>query len=383
MLKSFICNNAFAISTTLSHFSFPYPFSHKFLTTTTTSHSFTVSYLINNFNFSSELALKASKQVHFNTPNKADSVINFFTTHGFTDTDIQKIVKREPWLLSCDTHKRVLPKFQFLLSKGASPSDIVGIAVGNPRFMKTSLKNRVIPLYNLVNQFICSDQKTLASIISCPSLLCSDFVDSNIKLLVENGVCNSSIFRILRSRPSIIFCSPRELAESVEELKKLGLNPSMSFFGDALLAKRGISESKWNEKIDTFKKWGWSEETILEAIRRQPKCMLSSNDKINRVMEFWVNELGWDSSYLVKGPGIFGYGLEKRVIPRAMIVRYLLNKGLRSESASLLTPFYLSEKLFLERYVLCFEEEEKSYLLKLYYEMMKVENEKGQKNPES
>ncbi|XP_050920890.1 uncharacterized protein LOC127138466 [Lathyrus oleraceus] len=184
--------------------------------------------------------------------------------------------------------------------------------------------------------------------------------------------------------PLTLFASLlRELEETVKELKNMGFDPSKSYFGDALLGKIGLSKSKWNERIDTFKSWGWSEETVLEAIKRQPKCMLASNDKINRVMSFWVNEMDWDSSYLVKGPGMFGYCLEKRIIPRAMVIFYLLAKGLRSEKASLLSPFYVSEKLFLERYVLCFKEEESSHLLKLYHAMMKLGDKKARDIEES
>ncbi|CAJ2662018.1 unnamed protein product [Trifolium pratense] len=372
MFKPFLFHNAFRLSTTTLHHS-SFQFSLRFLTTPP-SHPFAVSYLIDKFGFSSELAFKASKTLHFKTPKNPDSVLNFFTTNGFTDSDIQNIIRREPWLLSCDAQKRILPKFQFLLSKGASNSDIVRMVVGNPRFMRSSLNNRVIPVYKLVTRFLKSEQKAIASVISLPYLLCCDYVIPNVNLMVDKGVCDSSIAKIICSH--IIFCKPRVFEEMVEELKNMGFDPSKIYFGDALLAKLGLSKSKWDAKIDTFKKWGWSEETILEAIRKQPKCMLASTDKINRVMQFWVNDLGWDSSYLAKGPGMFSYALEKRIVPRAMVVICLQTKGLRSESASLLSPFYVSEKVFLERFVLCFKEEETAHLLNLYRTMMKVGDEK-------
>jgi mTERF domain-containing protein len=242
--------------------------------------------------------------------------------------------------------------------------------------MKLSLNNRVIPLYKLVSRFLKSDQRAIAKIISIPSLISNDYVIPNINLMVDKGVCDSSIYRILRVKPYIVFCKPRVLEEMVEELKNMGLDRSKTYFGDALVAKRGLSKSKWDEKIDTYKKWGWSWETILEAIRTQPKCMLVSIDKINKVMRFWVYDLGWDSSYLAKGPGMFSYSLEKRIIPRAMVVFCLQTKGLRSDSTNLLSPFFVSEKLFLERFVFCFKEEEIAHLLKLYGTMMKIGDKK-------
>ncbi|KAK7289952.1 hypothetical protein RIF29_04015 [Crotalaria pallida] len=374
MLKALLTrNHPIGISTTS-----PTPFSlQKFLTTATPtsdpSYSFGVSYLINNFGFSPESALGASNYVRFKTPQQPHSVLAFFRNHGFSDSHLYTIIRKEPWLLSCDTHKRLLPKFQFLASKGASTSDIVRTVMGSPRFLKSSLEDCIIPSYASVNRFLQSDRETLALIIRCPSLLYCGHVASNIRMLVDNGVAGSNVCRILRLRPYVL-CS-NALAKTVTEIKSLGFDPSKVYFADAMLAKRVLSESKRREKIDAFKRWGWSEEKISEAFRKQPTCMLASSEKIDRVMRFWVNELGWDSSLLVQVPGIFGYSLEKRIIPRASVVHYLLSKGLRKKHYSLLTPFFMSEKLFLQKFVTCFDEQETSQLLKLYQEKMDIEGD--------
>jgi mTERF domain-containing protein len=75
--------------------------------------------------------------------------------------------------------------------------------------------------------------------------------------------------------------------------------------------------------------------------------------------------MGWDVLALVKGPSVFSNSLEKRIIPRASVVQFLLKKGLRRKNASLTYPFVVSEKLFRDKYIIRFEEES-SYLLKLY-----------------
>ncbi|CAL0301601.1 unnamed protein product [Lupinus luteus] len=354
----------------LHHYSFTFPL--KLYTTTSDPKSFTVSYLINNLGFSPESALKASNSVRFKTQKNPDSVLTFFRNNGFSDPDIYSVIKKEPWLLSCDINKRVLPKFEFLSSKGASTSDIVRAVMVNPRFLKSSLENCIIPAYELVNRFLQCEKKTFASIVGCPSLLYSDSVVSNINFLVDNGVADLNIYRILRLRPFILCAN--DLKNTVEELKCLGFDPSKSYFADAMLAKRATSELQWKDKVENFKKWGWSDETILEAFKRQPMCMLTSSKKVDKVMRFWINKLGWDTSHLVKAPGIFGYSLEKRIIPRASVVNYLISKGLRKESSSFLTPFCMTDKSFLEKYVTCYDDEEASQLLKLYQENMDLQD---------
>jgi mTERF domain-containing protein len=155
----------------------------------------------------------------------------------------------------------------------------------------------------------------------------------------------------------------------VEELKDLGFNPSKITFGIALEAKLTVNKTLWKEKVDAFKKWGWSDEDVIQAFRRQPHCMLVSVDKINSVLSFWVNQLGWDSLALAIGPSVFSNSLEKRIIPRASVVQFLLKKGLRNKNASLTYPFVVPEKLFLNAFIMRFKEES-SYLLKLYEEKL-------------
>ncbi|MBA0876271.1 hypothetical protein Goshw_006539, partial [Gossypium schwendimanii] len=77
-------------------------------------HSFTVSYLINKCGFSPELASRVSKYVHFETPKKPDSLIVFLENHGFSQTQIVNLIKRQPTLLLSDTEKTLLPKLEFL-----------------------------------------------------------------------------------------------------------------------------------------------------------------------------------------------------------------------------------------------------------------------------
>nr|KYP58079.1 hypothetical protein KK1_004370 [Cajanus cajan] len=93
--------------------------------------------------------------------------------------------------------------------------------------------------------------------------------------------------------------------------------------------------------------------------------MLRSMEKLNAVLGFWVGRLGWDHSALVASPTLFAYSLEKRVIPRALVVQHLMSKGLLKKGASLVTPFSMLDEAFLQKYVKCFKEET-STLLELY-----------------
>ena len=184
-------------------------------------------------------------------------------------------------------------------------------------------------------------------------------------MLIENGVSHSNIKRLLREHSRAF--KTRDMLKLVKELRDLGFNHSKTTFGVVLIAKSSTTKTLWNEKVDTFKKWGWSDEDVLQAFRKQPHCMITSIDKINLVMSFWVNQLGWDAMAIAKTPFILCSSLEKRIIPRAAVEQFLLNKGLTDKNASLTYPFVVTDKLFLNMFIKRFENEA-SYLLKLYEE---------------
>ncbi|XP_057421703.1 uncharacterized protein LOC130715602 [Lotus japonicus] len=335
--------------------------SHNLFSTTSDKQSFTVSYFTNNCGFSHQAALKASNRVLFDDANKPDSVIAFFTNHGFSISQTQNIIGKVPELLTCNPTKRVLPKFQFLASKG---SDVVTTVTRSPYFLCKSLENHIIPAFEFVRTFCQSDERAIACVLFGSNTIVIDRMKSKVKLLLNMGVTPSNIHQLLTTWPSVLKCA--DLKEAVVEVKGLGFHPSKSHFVSALRVKRGISKSLWDAKLDAFKTWGCPEDAILDAFRRYPHMMLYSIKKVNAVMSFWVGHLGWDPSVLLAVPTLFSLSLEKRLIPRASVVQYLLSRGLMKKDASLSTPFICTDKLFQQKFVNCFEEEEASKLLSLY-----------------
>ncbi|KAK2395028.1 transcription termination factor MTERF5, chloroplastic [Trifolium repens] len=351
---------------------YPSPSSlHSSTKTSGYSTSFAVSYLINTFDLSPKVASKlcSTYYICFETAEKPDYVLNFFRNNGFSDTQLRYMIPKAPWLLSCNLSLRVIPKFEFLLSKGASKSDIVKLISKYPMILSPSLENHIVPTYELLYRFMKSDKKTIALVINKPYLLIFHLVSHNIKTLVDTGVPDLTITRLLQLRnPFTRLFHTTEMPKLVEELKNSGFDPSKANFGLALLAWG--KKLLWNEKVDAYKKWGWSDEDVLEAFRKNPCCMLTSIDKINSLMDFWVNKMGWDARAIAKAPHILPLSLEKRIIPRAPVVQFLLEKGLRKKNASLTYPFFMHEKLFRDGYLK--RHKEGSYLLKLYDEKLNL-----------
>ncbi|RZC92194.1 hypothetical protein C5167_028044 [Papaver somniferum] len=75
-------------------------------------------------------------------------------------------------------------------------------------------------------------------------------------------------------------------------------------FTVAIWKLTSMSKATWKSKMDVYKRWGWSGDQIQTAFRKCPCCMTYSEKKIMEVMDFLVNEVGYDSLSTAENPKI-------------------------------------------------------------------------------
>ena len=233
------------------------------------------------------------------------------------------------------------------------------------------MKNQIIPSFVFFKNLLGTNENTITAIKRYSAILIvklDTFVVPNVNLLRENGVPESNIRALLKQNPRVIVSY--RLKEILEKVKEIGFNPLKFRFVHAVYAMVGVNKSKWERKVKAYKRWGLSEEEILLAFRTSPHCILASEDKIMRIMDFLVNKMGLEASLIVKRPELVSNSLEKRLIPRASVIEVLLSKGLVvKKNIYFPTMFQSSEKSFLQKFVTPYREKA-SDLLKLYKEKL-------------
>ncbi|XP_059625741.1 transcription termination factor MTERF8, chloroplastic-like [Cornus florida] len=323
--------------------------------------SYTVSYLINSCGLSPETAISASEKLHFETPEKPDSVIRLLRNHGFSKTQIAILVRKRPVLLLAHPEKTILPKLEFFQSIGVSRTDLARTLSLDPTLLTRSLENQIVPNYNFLKSVLQSNQKVVAAMRRTSWLFLQDHTKNlvpNIAVLRELGVPESCIILLLAHYPEAILQKHEQFSEIVTEVKKMGFDPLKSTFVLALHAISGKgSELRWNRCYEAYKKWGWSKDDILSAFRKHPHCMILSEKKITAAMDFFVNNMGWQSTMIARCPVVLFFSLEKRIIPRCSVIQVLSSKGLMKKDLSLSTVLLPVEKSFLDRFVTKYEEE--------------------------
>ncbi|KAM2595299.1 hypothetical protein TB2_039875 [Malus domestica] len=316
---------------------------------------FSVNYLINSCGVSQKNAISASKRVKLRSPERADAVLAILRNHGLSETQITNIVRNRSEVLQLDPEETLLPKLEFFRSIGVSRQDLAITLSYMPQLLTTSLENRILPTYNFLRSLL--SEKNVASVLKHGSWIFveghSKKVEPKIRILRELGMSQFCISRLIAYYPCTLMLKPKEFCQVVDEVKKMGFDLGKVTFLMAMRALCGKSKVRCNRNQEVYKNWGWSEDDALTAFRKNPQCMITSEEKIMQVMDFLVNKMGWSSTTIAKYPIVLCYSLEKRIIPRCSVVKVLLAKGLLKdvENVSLCSLLSPAEKGFLERFV--------------------------------
>ncbi|KAK3019653.1 hypothetical protein RJ639_004036 [Escallonia herrerae] len=185
---------------------------------------------------------------------------------------------------------------------------------------------------------LLSDQKAILvlKLLSCNFLHdVQSNLAPNVALLKQVGVPQLYISIAVLKYPHIMSTETHRFDDSVKEVLKMGFDPSKVCFVQALSVICGQSKLSWEHKKVVYKRWGWSDHEISFAFRKHPLCMIKSESKIMNVMDFLVNKMGFQSSAIVRAANVLYYSLEKRIIPRCSVVRFLVLKGLLNKVPTL------------------------------------------------
>ncbi|KAL1359182.1 hypothetical protein HN51_004464 [Arachis hypogaea] len=328
--------------------------------------SFTVSYLVGTCGFSPERAVSVSKRFSFKTSERPDTVIAFFRNIGLSQTSLFRVLQSMPQLLVASPERSLQPKIDFFKSKGFSTSDICKTIVNNPLILIRSVQVQIAPAFDFFDDMFPSRDKLIKAIIRNSSIL-YDFkiyVEPNIKLLREAGVPISHVIRLIEYCPRQLKANPKRFKEVLQEIKEMKFDPFKFQFVVAIYVNVTVGKSSLARRKGIYRKWGWTDGNIFAAFRNHPWCLVISDDKIEAIMDYLVNELGYSASSISSNPWVLSMSLKRRIIPRGSVILVLQSKGL-GRKLGLGTIFRCNEEIFLNKFIFRHEKEADD-LLKLY-----------------
>ncbi|KAH1197694.1 Transcription termination factor MTERF15, mitochondrial [Glycine max] len=321
--------------------------------------TFTVSYLINSCGVSPRKAKELSNRINLKTPDGPNAVIDLLNNYGFTKTHLAKLVEKHPLVLVADAENTLLPKLKFFRSIGLSNTDMRKILIAN-HTLNRSLKKFFIPRYEILRRVLGDDQEVVRAITN--SRFGFTYGDTmnlvpNIEVLRQSGVPQASITFLMINSATVAYWKHSRFVEAVNTAKEIGLNPLRTNFIVAVEMLLIRSKAVWESRFEVYERWGWNREMALQVFRKFPCVMKLSEETFAKKMSFLVKDMGWLSEDIAEYPQVIAYNLEKRIIPRFSVIKILKSKGLIENKLHLSAIICITEKKFLENFVVSFQKD--------------------------
>ncbi|CAO1947575.1 unnamed protein product [Urochloa humidicola] len=315
-------------------------------------------YLVYTCHLTPAQALKASKDLsHLKSPSRPDAVLAFLSGLGLSDADIAAAVAYDPKLLCSEVERTLAPRLAELQDLGLSPSQIARLVLVDPaRFRRPTVVSKLqyyVPLFG-------SFDNLLQAVRSNAYLLSSDLervVKPNVAYLMECGLDACDIAKLSVPVPRLITTNPERVRAMVERAEAVGVPRGTGMFRHALLAVAFLSEEKIAAKVEFLKKtFQWSDAEVGVAVSKLPLMLKHSKDRLHRMSEFLITQVGLEPEYIAHRPALLTYSLERRLMPRYYVVKFLKENGLLEQDRSYYTAVQVSENVFMEKFICPYKE---------------------------
>ncbi|RWR88817.1 Mitochodrial transcription termination factor-related [Cinnamomum micranthum f. kanehirae] len=317
---------------------------------------FMVDYLVERCGFSRENAINASTSLtRLKSPENPDSVLGFLKKSGFEDTHIKKLISSWPRFLASNVEKTLKPKFIFFQELGLSGASFADLVAKCPALLHCSMDNHIRPQIDFLRTLLQNDDDVIR-VIKRGHRVCRcnlhEIIMPNIEILRRYGASDRQISSCLVLHTEMFALNPDFLEDVAGRVEKLGFKRGSPMFFCATYVLSSLSQATIEAKVKMLKSFGWSEEDVFSAFLKAPLFLAVSERKFRAFMRFFLDVLGCEPSKLRSRPVLFMYSLEKRLLPRHEVLKFLKSKGLLEEGVNFLSVAQMSESLFLKKFVL-------------------------------
>ncbi|XP_078180490.1 uncharacterized protein LOC144574402 [Carex rostrata] len=163
------------------------------------------------------------------------------------------------------------------------------------------------------------------------------------------------IIRLMMLGPKLISSRPDVLKMEVVRAEELGVARSSETFIDALLTVSYQNQCTIDAKINNLRSIGFSQEEVALMIIKAPMLLRVPEKLVRSKMEYLLKDTGCDKIDVVQYPVLLMHSLENRLIPRNIVRKILMWKGLHVKNQKFANLIQLSEEKFVKKFVLPYE----------------------------
>ncbi|XAR62171.1 hypothetical protein NMG60_11016823 [Bertholletia excelsa] len=325
------------------------------------SHSVDLTnYLVQHYQFSPDTISKASFPVNYlKDLEKCISTLSFLEESGFSQTQLERVVKCIPGILSVRLDSTLKPKIEIFQELGFFPTDIAEIISAYPWILSTGV-NRLRRSILAMRSVFGSNADVCKILKVCGRLLRNNLESTlpvNIEFLKSCGVSSLQIDHFILLYPRFFALKPETIKQLVRRLDDIGFNRNTKMFLYAIRVFSTITREKWELKREVFRNLGLSENDILFVFQKAPYVFTLSGRKIKEATQVVRSATKSDMRLIVKYPKLLTYSIENRIKPRIRVLEILESKNLLRKKPGLASICNVSNKQFLEKFVLPYSDE--------------------------
>lgn len=349
-------------------------------TYTSTTHSNLENHILLNFLIDS---LKCPKQraltitshfSHVKSLEKPQATVHFLKIHGFSDTQIRLMLNSRPQLLILDVDKILKPKLIYFQELGIPRSHLAMFISKNPMLLTSSLDKKLKPCVELIKKVLqliqpdtskCNINDVMFHILSRYAWVVGkdSRLLSGIKYLESCGIVGSQLVMILKNEPRLVYMSEAKLKSLITRATELGFIMGSRMLVYGVFTCYSNSAETLSRKYEVLQSFGFSKCQCTKMLLKSPHLFKSSEVRLRRGIEFFLNTVMLDKSMIVDWPQYLVFSMEKRVLPRYRVFKILKSRGLVEKLPRISSLLTHTEKKFMEKYVLRFEEDAKELML--------------------
>ncbi|XP_045789893.1 transcription termination factor MTERF5, chloroplastic-like isoform X1 [Trifolium pratense] len=270
----------------------------------------------------------------------ADPHIVYLMEHGMNSDQIRTLMRRSPAFARYSLEDKIKPLVEFFLELGVPKEQIPIILTKRPQLCALSLSKNIKPTVKFLESLGADKKQWVKAIYRFPTLLTysKQKINEKVDFLLELGISDESIGRILTRFPNIVGCSVEDnLRPTATYFRSLGVDVGALLLRCPQMIGLSI-EANIKPATEFFLERGYTLEEIGTMISR---CAMLYTYSLTETMvpklDFFMTT-DYPKSELVNFPQYFGYSLEQRIKPRyarmkASGVRVVLNRLLSVTSS--------------------------------------------------
>ena len=312
----------------------------------------------------------SNKYSYIKSPEKPETVRQYFHNVGFSDTDIQLAVSASPHILFSDVDKTLKPKIEFFQHLGLEGSDLGKIISKTPSILAVSLEKKLIPIVEILKKILVNDtdNEYLIRVVSRWNGILKIHPEKsgllrNIEYFRNCGIVGSQLSVLLVRQPRLFFYEELKLRHLVSRVLDMGFSTKSRMFVYGFHALSCVTEETFDRKLELFRSYGFSKEEFIEMFRKAPGIPKLSEERLKLGLEFFLKEIECEKSVLVRIPICLACSIENRAIPRYRVFQIIMSRGMLRKESSFPSTLLLSEKNFLKKFVLRFGDDAEELLL--------------------